>query len=646
MFDWDDQELADIIWGEGSEADDQIVHYPENTGKKDVPDHGDNDKRKLTGGDTNREAVEENAFAAKSFSDGGKGVSASRTMGAQHDFPSFSASRTHCNPIAKKTQLDIGLEVSQNQHEDKELGELVDNSWPNIGGFDDLDRIFSNDDLDGQASLGVDDLWSSSKDLASGVSKCSSQTLGSASWDFDALGNTSAHFEINSKYLLDENRSVLPGSRKTDAMSSYSERDFDECVQQDEYAGGTRGLVSKKENWPSDQSKHFLKMEKLRGSRLVADRHPSPAANVPQFDGHCAPATVQNYPGSVHHQQQQPQGSWSTVYPHFSNPCASTYAYGNFTHQYPAMHMVKPTDAEHQSMLSNSEACTGNVIALNQRTETSTKPVKMTPREKIEKLRRRQQMRAMLAIQLQQQQLGHRVSNVDSSLSQKSCQEDQVLNVEKADFEANEGASALPCYDPGSPTKRDDSSTISDTEDYSAEDTILYQFQDIIARLDLKIRLCIRDSLYRLAQNAMQRSYTNDAISTKSSMNEHGAVKEETSSLDRFARKVHVETNTNQIDRLVAHLLFHRPFKLSSKHADTPESSMSTKVSIDQKAADPNSMAIAFLTKNSENEYNLSPHDSKTSCPFVDSCEEDMFERHSSKRDKKQSTNEPEYGGA
>lgn len=113
MFDWDDQELADIIWGEGSEADDQIVHYPENTGKKDVPDHGDNDKRKLTGGDTNRKAVEENAFAAKSFSDG-----------------------------AKKTQLDIGLEVSQNQHEDKELGELVDNSWPNIGGFDDLDRIF------------------------------------------------------------------------------------------------------------------------------------------------------------------------------------------------------------------------------------------------------------------------------------------------------------------------------------------------------------------------------------------------------------------------------------------------------------------------------------------------------------------------
>lgn len=92
-------QLADIIWDEGSEADDQIVRYPENTGKKDVPDHGDNDKKKLTGGDTNRKAVEENAFAAKSFSDRGKGVSALRTMGAQHDFLSFSASRTDCNPI-------------------------------------------------------------------------------------------------------------------------------------------------------------------------------------------------------------------------------------------------------------------------------------------------------------------------------------------------------------------------------------------------------------------------------------------------------------------------------------------------------------------------------------------------------------------
>jgi len=50
--------------------------------------------------------------------------------------------KQHFFLVAKKTQLDMGLEVSQNQHEDKELGELVDNSWANIGGFDDLDRIF------------------------------------------------------------------------------------------------------------------------------------------------------------------------------------------------------------------------------------------------------------------------------------------------------------------------------------------------------------------------------------------------------------------------------------------------------------------------------------------------------------------------
>ena len=92
-------------------------------------------------------------------------------------------------------------------------------------------------------------------------------------------------------------------------------------------------------------------------------------------------------------------------------------------------------------------------------------------------------MRAMLAIQLQQQQLGHQVPNVDNSLSQRSNQEDQALNVEKSDFQANEDPSTLPCYDPGSPTKRDDSSAISDTEDYSVEDTILYQLQDIVARV-------------------------------------------------------------------------------------------------------------------------------------------------------------------
>lgn len=108
----------------------------------------------------------------------------------------------------------------------------------------------------------------------------------------------------------------------------------------------------------------------------------------------------------------------------------------------------------------------------------------------------------------------------------------------------------------------------------------------------------------------------------RSSLYDRAAMKEESSGHDRMA---HVEAETNHIDRVVAHLLFHRPFKLSSKHADTPESSTSTKVLIEQKTGCPNSMALSFLAKGSENEYNLSPHDSKTSCPFVDSCEEDIL---------------------
>jgi len=97
-------QLADIIWGEDSEADDQIVRYPEDTGKKGLPDHGDDDRKKLTGADTNWKAAEENASISKSFSDGGKqdsnnGVSALRTMRAQHDLPSFSTSRTDGDPI-------------------------------------------------------------------------------------------------------------------------------------------------------------------------------------------------------------------------------------------------------------------------------------------------------------------------------------------------------------------------------------------------------------------------------------------------------------------------------------------------------------------------------------------------------------------
>ncbi|CAN7004972.1 unnamed protein product [Brassica oleracea var. botrytis] len=77
--------------------------------------------------------------------------------------------------------------------------------------------------------------------------------------------------------------------------------------------------------------------------------------------------------------------------------------------------------------------------------------------------------------------------------------------------------------------------------------------------LDVRTKLCIRDSLYRLAKSAEQRH---------NCMNPNGGTKEmkgaagshlETGETDKYVGFMDIETDTDPIDRSIAHLLFHRP---------------------------------------------------------------------------------------
>ncbi|KAI9215612.1 hypothetical protein POPTR_T126606v4 [Populus trichocarpa] len=209
-------------------------------------------------------------------------------------------------------------------------------------------------------------------------------------------------------------------------------------------------------------------------------------------------------------------------YQQISNPFVAPSAYGSTTNPYsmPGLSHIQSGDFKHQPLASGYEVSSGNANPINKLADCPVKPQRMTPQEKIEKLRR-QQIQAMLAIQKQQQQLVH----------QKCSQENQIQHVEGADLEV-EDLSTLASFDPNSPIEQDDSNTVSlAVNDYSMEDTVLYRLQDIISKLDVRIRLCIRDSLFRLAQSAMQRHYASDTGSTNnSSRDEQVAAKEETSS--------------------------------------------------------------------------------------------------------------------
>ncbi|KAL2342107.1 hypothetical protein Fmac_010047 [Flemingia macrophylla] len=96
----------------------------------------------------------------------------------------------------------------------------------------------------------------------------------------------------------------------------------------------------------------------------------------------------------------------------------------------------------------------------------------------------------------------------------------------------------------------------------SLEATSFCHLQQIMDQLDIKTKLCIRDSLYRLAKSAELRNNNSNA---KGCIGDNGTCKTMMAQdASRCTGLLDMETDTNPIDRSVAHLLFHRPLDPST----------------------------------------------------------------------------------
>ncbi|CAI9265566.1 unnamed protein product [Lactuca saligna] len=217
--------------------------------------------------------------------------------------------------------------------------------------------------------------------------------------------------------------------------------------------------------------------------------------------------------------------------------CDPWFSLGNqgkeFERGYTQHIKIPSSMARNQETEYKKSPCGYNNIMGNQQFQSGSSSLMMplsmmTPQEKIEKLRRRQQMRALLAICKQQQEFRQ-----NSSIT--SCSNESQID---------ENLSTL----------------VMNTS--SLEDAILHQLENVVSTLGIQIRLCIRDSLFRLAQNALQRKYvisSNEQVPNVVTQERLGETKSS-------ARKTDGETKTNPIDRIVAQLLFHRPPELSGEH--------------------------------------------------------------------------------
>ncbi|XP_042064667.1 protein LNK1-like isoform X1 [Salvia splendens] len=108
-----------------------------------------------------------------------------------------------------------------------------------------------------------------------------------------------------------------------------------------------------------------------------------------------------------------------------------------------------------------------------------------------------------------------------------------------------------------------ESSTSSGKDDASLEAASFRQLKLVMEQLDLRTKICIRDSLYRLARSAAKRHNHGNSNSS------FDGVRDASGTLLAEGEKsfVDIETDTNPIDRSVAHLLFHRPSESSPASA-------------------------------------------------------------------------------
>jgi len=113
------------------------------------------------------------------------------------------------------------------------------------------------------------------------------------------------------------------------------------------------------------------------------------------------------------------------------------------------------------------------------------KPVTMTPQEKMEKLRRRQQMQAQCAIEQQHQQYGYQIPSADIAVS-KSYSQNNQLDGMTSTITTDECAHKFPSLELSMVVEKDESKrTSSLTYDPPAEETIYYQLQDVVGKVRL-----------------------------------------------------------------------------------------------------------------------------------------------------------------
>ncbi|KAL5992385.1 hypothetical protein ACLOJK_013302 [Asimina triloba] len=450
-------------------------------------------------------------------------------------------------PLDDMSPDDDGFKFFGNESDHKETNDLMDYGWPDIGNFEDVDRMFRNSDStfgQGSACNAINEMsWFSASDVIDGSEDAIKSGFISSSSGPTLLQNLSRYHEGDKKFLfVSDSPTAVHNDENRLTFQANTQRKHTKNIDR---SGGKR----------KDQSLECINgtANGLNGMKIPERLEPSHSeTSVPR--------------GSyeICSQQKQPWTDDSMNYFHSYIPHVKP-EYNLPANHHPGTPAVSCSESETQNHPPVSHIASSLVANSSQPVKSfdlQSKFPATTPEEKLKKSRRRKQIRSTLTNEDQREH-----SICQTAFSDQASGQLQLPNDTGGDSVVEETGTGLPTVEIDSSSVQRGSCLGSVLYDESSlEASSFYQLQDVLEQLDVRTKLCIRDSLYRLAWSAEQR-HSFGAANDASRDDRVGSGAPTTEESNKCARCLGAETNTNPIDRSIAHLLFYRPSESSGRPA-------------------------------------------------------------------------------
>ncbi|XP_059313719.1 protein LNK1-like isoform X3 [Lycium ferocissimum] len=422
-------------------------------------------------------------------------------------------------PLGSISQADDDLSFLDNSCEDKDSNDLFYYSWPEIENFEDVDRMFrSCDSTFGFGPGSEDDLgWLSSSDVIEGSGDGLTSGFKFPCPASSALGSTYASHDTSKPKetnISTNNSGTENQSLGYNGSSLSSEKNESVNLSHLSFLNGSSDLECK---LVPD------KKAELHGGGVqveVASNNQPRSNNNVVNSMQKKHSKHQNRSEGVLQQKQAQVPDFGCLGGSFSY-MHSDYGHSDGSVLHPTLPILKYESNGLVSLSPKDSYASNQVQSMEGSPDPSFQVAAMTRNEKVEKL--------LL-------QSGVKVEN-------------------NRDLE---GVGMGTPAELGSSVVQECTSIDSRLDEISEEAASFHQLQRVMEQLDIRTKLCIRDSLYRLARSAEQR---HRHANPNNGFGDDGGtsgplISEGTNDCTGY---IDIETDTNPIDRSIAHLLFHRP---------------------------------------------------------------------------------------